>query len=74
MTAALAVTLLVAVCVLIPASIFTGGLVAQAREALAELNLWLKAHDAKSLVQEGAASELLGRVQEFLPFIDISQS
>lgn len=72
-SAALAVTLLVAVCVLIPATVFTGGLVAQAKEALAQLNLWLREHDPKALVQEGAASELVRRVQELLPFVDLAQ-
>lgn len=73
MTAALAVTLLVAVCVLIPATLFMGGLVAQAKEALAQLNLWLREHDPKALMQEGAASELVRRVQELLPFVDLAQ-
>ncbi len=72
-TAALAVTLLVAICVLIPATLFMGGLVGQAKEALAQFNLWLREHDPKALVQEGAASELVRRAQELLPFVDLSQ-
>ncbi|WP_152512925.1 AI-2E family transporter [Desulfovibrio sp. X2] len=71
--AALLVALLIAVCILVPAVVFFGGMIGQGREAVTEITTWLKTHDLKTLIQNEAASAWLARLQAAVPFVDLSQ-
>ncbi|EPR31391.1 protein of unknown function UPF0118 [Alkalidesulfovibrio alkalitolerans DSM 16529] len=69
---ALLILLLAVVCILIPAMLFLGGLVAQGREALAQINVWLRSNDLELLLKDGSVARWLAWVQEHVPGLDLS--
>lgn len=70
--AALLILLVAIVCILIPAMLFLGGLVSQGKEALAQINVWIKSNDLELLLKNGALARWLLFVQEHVPGVDLS--
>ncbi|WP_051444913.1 AI-2E family transporter [Desulfocurvus vexinensis] len=70
--AALAVLVLVVVCVFLPTFVFFSGLVSQAATSIADLTAWVRSEDFARLAQRARVDEVTAWLHERLPFLDLS--
>ena len=70
--AALAVLVLVVVCVFLPTFVFFSGLVSQAATSIADLTAWVRSEDFARLAERARVDEVTAWLHERLPFLDLS--
>jgi len=70
--AALAVLVLVVVCVFLPTFVFFSGLVSQAATSIADLTAWVHSEDFARLAERARVDEVTAWLHERLPFLDLS--